>query len=254
MLLALVVPSVATAEPFFNDEGGTKPWMSADAWGKEDYNGGTINEIGDQLQVTSNGNDDTGGVYYSKWAFNMDSDFSFSVNYYYDHVNAGNLAEVGALMIGVGPTDSDDRDDGIKMMAGNANGGKAYAWDWRMPPMPGQPAEGPEFSTVPRISDSGTFTVSYDAALQKATFASTGGASKIFDLSFIEPDSFVGVAIGGGGEWATFNGSNAYFTNFSVTSGTPVAPPVAPEPISSALFLLGGGVLAARRLKKNTKS
>ena len=48
------------------------------------------------------------------------------------------------------------------------------------------------------------------------------------------------------------NNGGAYFTNFTINEGTPVKAPVAPEPVSSALFLVGGIGLAMRRLRKKS--
>ena len=250
--LTFVVPSVATAESFFDDEGGTKPWMSIDAWGKYEDPGMTVTPENSNLVVRSNGDGKIGAAYYSQWAFSMANDFSFSVDYSFNHTST-NPAEMGGLIVGVGPSDSTDRDKGISMIAGNATAADKFAWKWGgLPPVDGQAGDGKEFAD--RLSDSGTFTVSYDATARTATFAS-GIVSKTFNMSFVTDDNFVGIALGGGSENMAFgNNGGAYFSNFNVTDGTPVKAPVAPEPISSALFLLGGGVLAARRLKKSKKS
>lgn len=240
MVLAAAGMAHAELEPvsnFFDESKGW--WMAESAWEEQSEATIDMQEVGDNLTaVTTTGGD---GGYGSKWNLLFDSDFTFSVNYHYDPADH---SDGGIGMGGESPNSMDD--NGIAVFAGYIDGAAKYKLQWMLSP------ENYGEMYFDRALTDGTFSAAYIFEDKTMVVSASGvGVLKEFDLGPMSADSALAVGLGAGGDAALF-GSEAYLTNFQVSGH--IVPGVAPEPVSSALFLLGGAVLAVRRFKKGKKA
>lgn len=240
IMMMLIAPGMANAS-FFSDTGDW--WMAEDQWSYGHEGGVSILDANDHLEVTASGVGQA--MYFSNWTLSFNEDFSFSVNF---HFNPAALAGTGGIFMGGGPSEPDGQ-HGAFISAGEVSGDEQYMWKWNLG---GDPEDaGTEFAD--RAYLNGILSANYNATSKEFTLSSDeSGVTKLLDMSSLGADSTMSVYLAGGSEGALFTGSEAYFSNFQLTTGTPV-PKVAPEPVSSALFLLGGAVFAARQYRKRGK-
>lgn len=261
LLSFIMIPGIAGAD-FFN--GG--PWyMESDWWGlyeDDDPEGRTgLAEVGDNLEFTVDDEwtDRYGAIrsYSSEWAFKLDDDFEFSVDFHYDHIGTSKNDEAGVMIglryfaegetdpytIGIGADNWWSSEGGHQrgyFLDTNIYGSEINSW-WK------------------RSENDGRFYVSYDVKDDRLTVTAFDWDSSEESYSFAGANRYaglkndvglehLGVFLGGWSDGADLDSGEAYLTNFQVTKGTMI-----PEPASTVLFLVGGISLAAARLRKRRK-
>jgi hypothetical protein len=263
----LVLPAVAHAS--FFDDSGEKWWMNQDQWvqypGYDPQGRIVVEEVMDNLQFRNSAAYASGwtdgaepqGVAASKWQLSLEENFAFSVNYHYSYEGGSHRDDEGDVTVDLGYFPSgavtpkfvtwEAANEVNNLNLNNTNVLRGSA-DFN--------SNGDVEMKVARNSFDGTISAAYDASTGELDFVAEDGIPgttewhlPVRDIKSVvggETDSLF-IALTGGSDGAALAPGHAYFSNFNLQSGKIVTP----EPISSALFLLGAGALAgARRLRK----
>jgi len=234
----LILPAVARAD-FFDGE-----WYMGSSWWTKNTEGQGIDieEYGYKLAVTGQAGTDGGyAEYRSNWGLKMDQDIAFSADFYYNP-----SATDTRLRIGLVPTGSTGL-NGVNIGRGCSADGSTpiFYWEYDF----GDPGTYNEIPEINKINE-GTFSLNYNSLSHMLTMSVLGtDMSEGYDLSsVIGDDKLMSVYLGGSSfdSGTSIDENQMFFSNFKFTSGAPITP----EPVSSALFLLGGGALVLRRYRR----
>lgn len=235
LVIALSTAGTAHAASFFD---GSDWWMAADQWGYE-RDGESVTGLDsgldspERLEFSADGLGLGMATYRSKWYFIADQDADVSVDFHFDPDVFGGTG--GGIMVGFGPLDN-MIDDGVQMwVAGND---QSLGYEFAIGDV--------KDANMTRTYTDGTLTAQFDHTAKTLTMQSDeAGISHIFYLSALADTDTIGMVIGAGSSTGfTYGYPEAYFSNLQITGH------VAPEPVSSALFLLGSAVLGLKRLRK----
>ena len=240
MVMVLMASGISLAHAAFFD--GSNWWMAESQWGRQVEGGNDIAQVNgtDYLGMSGTGAEGYAS-YRSKWALNMDQNADFSVNFYY---NTTTTQKNSGMDFGFMPANA-QYINGISIGRGyNETSASGYAWQVDL--------GGPKTEDyLAGTAINGTFSINYNAGSKMITMSSDEtGMTKTYNLTGqIGPGQLMFVNIGGGTDDGSgaFTKDQVYYSNFKLTAGTPVA---TPEPISSALFLFGGGAMAVRRFRR----
>lgn len=183
----------------------------------------------------------------SKWAFDLNQDFSFTVQYQYSHV--GTFAgDEGGIELGL-----------INPIVGETSRKRIKASNYyvmnqeTLQPVNVNLYERTLLEPIARNNPNGTFFADYNAAADVLRLATVDALTGPVEETFLNVKSNLGasdlrVYFAGSSNLSTLGPNEAYFRGFTVNGGT-----MTPEPVSSALFLSGGLVFASRRLFRRNK-
>ncbi len=256
-LLAVIflgIPSIAKAN-FFDDG---RWYMDSSQWNVFDadpLNRTSLVDQNNRLEwITAPGWTDTYEPimgYGSKWAFDLKDDFEFSVGFNYEYIATHYPHDYGTVLTGLFYGNPNPQQTNSYTFATGAssdvdynnNSKKQY---WADIVVPGSmPVE----SNWSRMNDSGTLNAHYDSLNDELQFSAEGGVATYAGLKSNLGLTQLNVFFAAGTDGAPLVSGDAYLNNFKLVKGT-----ITPEPVSCALFLLGGGaMLIGRRLKKKTK-
>ena len=260
ILICLLTMPVTVVAGFFDDGRWymySSLWEEFADWDSE--NRGSLVDNSDRLNwITSPGwtdGYDAERFYRSKWAFDLNSDFEFNVEFHYNYT--GTFANDGGS-IGMDLVYFKNGSHHSGMFAENRaweNGGLQTSdvfwgeidingvdqdYDWN------------------RTSTDGLLSASYDSIndiLRFEAFSKVGNKyTSTGVMEYINFKTDVGgidqlrLYFGGWSTGAELSDGDAYLKNFNVVSGT-----IVPEPVSSILFITGGTLLAGRRYLKKRK-
>lgn len=251
MVLAgiLFVPSPARAD-FFNDG---RWYMDSSQWelfAVDPANRTSLVDRNNRLEwITTPGQ--TGAyeatrVYASKWAFDLNYDFEFNVEFHYDHIATQYPNDYGTVGTGLCygiPLQSESSyffATGASSDVDYFNNPVKKFWTAKM--VPGEPIEEDNWT---RTNDSGVLYAYYDSVNDELQFEAESGTTIYTGLKSELGLSRLGVLFAGDSDGASLISGDAYLQNFQLNGGTMV-----PEPVSMVLFLSGGAVLAVRRLRR----
>jgi len=197
--------------------------------------------------------------YGSKWTFDLNHDFEFTLSFHYDHTGTVPSDEGGIEMGFVWFNDSTSTEPSHVFSLAADNWVSNFDRDPELENKnvfasfintPVQETEG----WWKRYAADGMFYASYVAgqdtlqlqALEKngSEWESTGG-SEYYGLKNELGLSELLVYFGGSSEGAALGNGNAYLQNFDVHKGT-----ITPEPVGDILFLIGGVSLAVLGMRK----
>jgi hypothetical protein len=280
----LVLPAVAHAS--FFDDSGEKWWMNQNQWDMlfQDPEGRTnLQDTSNRLELTTTSGWSTGEEinrgYVSKWAFDTSHDFEFQVNFHYSHIGQ-RINDEGTINMGLWGSDNSIQDpmQGANWQQTFIDNFTSGSLDSHMQTvwMSARNSFSEEYLNHYGFLEERTFRginsetfwgrnnlegllrMNYNAEqdlLKVWAYEKFGPGDA--DLYYSSHSNYTGfkeenfdtfrVFLGGNSEGAALASGEAYLYNFQVKSGTMVTP----EPISSALFLFGGGALVGfKRLRK----
>lgn len=183
--------------------------------------------------------------YTSKWAFDLNYDFEFNVGFYYGHLAAQYPNDYGTVVTGLFfgvPLQPDTYAfaTGASSDVDYNNNPVRKFWSSNM-----VPGEAPAEYSWDRSNDSGIFYAYYNSLNDELQFSAEGGMATYTGLRNSLGLTQLGVLFAGDSDGASLASGDAYLENFNLVRGT-----MTPEPVSCALFLLGGGAMALVRRKK----
>jgi hypothetical protein len=252
--LVVCVPQAARAE-FFDDSGG-KWWMNQDQW--QMMHPEAVDQWGEPYPVVVDQNDrleytfpnPNGAIgsyngYKSTWQLNLTQDFELSVGFHLaDSVSP--LENRIQLVLGWQPA-------ATLLPQFGARAEVANHYTWGSESQACAITDGIYFGTGGMWSSTdGVIAAQYYASQDRLHMVATGTNNEVFSgdmygLRTVTGFDSLNVGLEGGGIVGAFTGDQAYFKNFNLIQGTPIT---TPEPVSSALFLLGGGALMAYRIHR----
>lgn len=245
-----------TAYAGFFDDG--RWYMDSSHWDEVvvgDVSRTNLSDSGDRLNWETSGWTDgqcTARAKIADWAFDLRSDFDFSVNFRYSHTDTYFDDEGG---IGV-DLHGDYNPSGICVSG-------IYAENWSTSTMKNlfrvdvdAGGAGGQGTWWQRLKDNGMFSAHYDAAQDKLSFCGyewegsqmvLSNGMSYYGLRETVGVSALGLVFSGWSQGAGLIAGDAYLENFQVNSGVMT---VTPEPVSSVLFLFGAGGLFIRRFRR----
>lgn len=259
----LMLPGIAKAD-FFNDGRwymDSSQWEYITDWDPEGR--GSLVDSDNKLNWITTSDDYPDGwiddddyeanrVYGSKWAFDLEDDFEFTVGFHYDHAGTCDTDEGGVGMVLVyWEGGAEEPSHVFSIDAGNSywNGSNKNTFSSDMV-TPSTETN----SWWKRTDADGMFYARYDADEDRLQFSTLEGSYPTWedvggtsyyglknDLEFTQ----LRLAFTGWSDGAGLGEGNAYLKDFQVHNGT-----ITPEPVSSVLFLVGGAFLAALRYKR----
>ncbi|MCX7927462.1 MAG: hypothetical protein N2606_04925 [Candidatus Omnitrophica bacterium] len=251
----IILISQSAYARFFDDESGTKWWMNPNQWqylsSSEEVQ--TVENFDDdRLDVLSKPSTKRGfAVFGSKWMLDLNNDFDLSIQYHYGHKGMQSDDE-GYVVMGLYRfTDDADNPLSAQIAAGNI----MFSF---FPTTPINFDIISADSSLPqtrsalwrRFSSDGILSMHYDSISNNLVMYSIEGDEQfpmgIFTVENLrDVSNYFGVFLGGSAnKGASLEMGDAYLKNFNMR-GT-----ITPEPVSSALFLVGAGAFGVVCLRK----
>lgn len=247
--VVLCMPALARAD-FFNDGNW---YMDSSLWEEASIGNASGTEFVDQHDrlewITEPGWDDGHEVmrfYGSKWALDLSHDFEFNTEFHYDHI-ATQENDYGTVVMGLFYKDPLQPEPSNGFAIG-ASSDVNYLHDpvkkfWTSEMLNGESVKEDSWE---RLIDSGMFYARYNSTTDTLQLEAQSGITNYTGLKSELGLTQLGVIFAGDSNGASLASADAYLANFNLVKGT-----VTPEPVSCALFLLGGGALfAAKRFRR----
>lgn len=247
--VVLCVPALARAD-FFNDGNW---YMNSSLWEESSIGNVSGTEFVDQHNRlewnTAPGWNDGHEImrfYGSKWALDLNHDFEINAEFHYGYTaTQGNDNDYGTVLMGLFSKGPPEPSNGFAI---GASSDVNYLHDpvkkfWTSEMVNGEQIEGDSWE---RLIDSGVFYARYNSTTDTLQLEAQSGITNFTGLKSELGLTQLGVIFAGDSNGASLSSGDAYLSNFNLVKGT-----VTPEPVSCALFLLGGGaLLAVRRFRR----